>query len=173
MSKYAKEVNLCLLNIRKGDESAMTTLFDLTANHLKAMVKGYLVNKIYLDDVVLETYERVLSYINSFNPELDGYNWMCGIAKNLAYFYNGKETLTYDMDLLKVDKEHNDWIDKLETKIDLSQVIKYLDDKDKYILYLRVYRQESLNEIALKLGISKTAVHKRLKRIYKIIREKY
>ncbi len=173
MSKYAKEVNLCLLNIRKGDESAMTTLFDLTANHLKAMVKGYLVNKIYLDDVVLETYERVLSYINSFNPELDGYNWMCGIAKNLAYSYNGKETPTYDIDLLKDDKEYKDWLDNLETKIDLSLVIKELDDIDKNILFLRIYMQESLKEIALKLGVSKVAVHKRLKRIYRTIREKY
>ncbi len=88
MSRYAKEVNRCLLSIREGDESAMLTLFDLTANHLKAVIKCYLFDKSYLDDVLLQTYERAFFYIKSFDSKLDGYNWMCGIAKYLSYSYN-------------------------------------------------------------------------------------
>lgn len=173
MSKYAKEVNKCLLSIRAGDKSAMATLFDITANHLKAIVKCYLANKMYLDDVVLETYERVFLYINSFNPKLDGYNWMCGIAKNLAYSYNGKEMPTCSMDISNGDVALNDLLGDIDTKIDLLLAIKHFDEVDKKILFLRFYLQESLSEIAQQLGVSKVAVHKRLKKICKSIRENY
>lgn len=173
MSRYVKEVNMCLLRIQAGDESAMTSLYNITANHLKAMIKGYLKNKLFLDDVLLETYERVFLYINSFNPKLDGYNWMCSIAKNLAYAYNNEEIPTVDIDLLKGEVVPDDWLEALETQMNLSLVMKYFDDIDKKVLYLRHYTQESLSEIAKKIGVSKTAVHKRLKNIYKIIRENY
>ncbi len=173
MSKYAKEVNKCLLSIRDGNKSAMTTLFDLTANHLKVIVKGYLFNKIYLDDVVLETYERVLSYIDSFKPELDGYNWMCTIAKNLAYSYNNKELPTCEINSTNYNVAYDDWLNNLEMQMDLSLATKDFDEVDKKILYLRFYFEKSLNEIAQELGCSKVAVHKRLQKICKLIRKNY
>lgn len=173
MSKYAKEVNRCLLSIRAGDKSAMETLFDITANHLKVVIKYYLIDKSYLDDVLLQTYERAFSYINSFNSEFDGYNWLCGIAKNLAYAYNKKEITTCDIDSLNLEDVSDDWVNNIETQIDLSRAIKDLDDIDKEIVFLRFYMHDSLSKIAQKLGVSKVAIHKRLKRICKIIREEY
>lgn len=125
MSKYAKEVNECLISIQKGDQSEIKTLINITSNHLKAMIKGYLVNKIFLNDVLFETYERVLLYIKSFNPLLDGYNWMCRIAKNLSYAYNKDEMPTENIDDLNEEIIPTDWQESIETKIDLELAIKY------------------------------------------------
>lgn len=173
MSRYVHEVNRYLSSIRKGDRSAMLKLYDLTANHLKGVICLYLGNKTYLDDVLLETYERVHTYIDSFDAEQDGYNWMCGIAKNLAYTYNKKEMCAYDTVATEVEPIAEDWCETLEIQMDLSSATKDLDDVDKRILYLRFYMQATLDEIAQEIGVSKPAIHQRLKKIVKIIRKNY
>ena len=173
MSKYAKEVNMYLLSIREGDESAMKKLYDLTANHLKGFIWGYLRNKSYLDDVLMQTYERALSYIATFDAKKDGYNWLCEIAKNLAYSYYSKDVPTVDIDSLQGEAFSNNWSDDLEAKIDLSLAMEKLNETDQRIFYLRVYVQATLSEIGKEFGISKVAVHLRLKKIYKIIGKNY
>lgn len=173
MSRFAKEVNTCLVKIREGDKSAMTPLYNLTANHLKGMIYIYLKNKLYLDDVLSDTYERVLLYIDSFDADRDGYNWLCEIAKNRAYTYDAIETHRMEADLINGGVVLDDWENLLETQIDLSRAMKDISDVDKKVLFMRHYMQAPLSEIAKELGVSKTAVFLRLQRIYKNIRKKY
>lgn len=172
MSQYVKEVNTYLLSIREGDKSAMTILHDTTYNHLKKFIWGYLKNKSYLDDVLLQTYERAFLYISSFDETRDGYNWLCEIAKNLAYDYN-QEVATVDIDLLPSDVIQNTFSDNVEAKIDLELATQELDDTDKKIYDMRFYLQSTLSEIGKELGISKVAVYLRIQKIKKIIKKNY
>ena len=77
MSRYAKEVNACLSEIQKGNRAQFAVLFDLTANHLRVIAKKYLFNKSDCDDVVSDAYLKVYQYINTFDNNQDGYNWLC------------------------------------------------------------------------------------------------
>lgn len=169
MSKYAKEVNRYLLYIQKGDETKIKDLFDLTANHLKGMVNVYLNNKNDCEDVVIETFERVIRYIRSFNKNQDGYNWICTIARNIIRDHNIDEEFCESLD--KADKADllPDEKEIIDTKIDIYYATKNFDDINKEIFRRRFYFNETLEEIGKALGLCKSAVHKRIQNILKEI----
>ena len=169
MSDFSKEVKKHLLSIRDGDRSAFKPLYDLTYNHLKRFVWGYISNKMYVDDVVGETYERVFRYINSFDPKHDGYSWLCEIAKNLAYDCNSREKRAADANVPPNELIAENWADDLATKIDVSRALEKLSERDQNIFRMRIYKQKTYKEIAKEMGMSAPAIYMRWRKILKIM----
>ncbi len=167
MSHFSKDVNRCLTKIKKGDSSEFKELFDLTYNHLTVVAKLYLINKSYCDDVVMEAYERVLKYIDSFDSDKDGYNWLCKIAQTVAYGFNKKETYNsaYLQDVNEIKAQ--DITFALDEKSDLSKAIACLDDESRTIIIGYYYLGETYDMIGAKLNITKSAVSKKMKLILK------
>lgn len=69
MSKYAQQVNKCLLSLKKDKNSEQfDNLFDITAGHLMGVASLYLVNKDLAEEVVSESYIKVLKIVSFTNP---------------------------------------------------------------------------------------------------------
>ncbi len=171
MSKYAKKVNRCLMMIKQGDESWYRELFDLTFNHLSIIAKMYLCDKSYCNDVVMETYERVMKYINTFNEGQDGYNWLCQIAKRVAYAINSQNYMFDNASEIEETNICDDFFDKADRNIDLNNIIDKLDPENKTIVVSYCYLDMTYEEIGRKIGKTKSAVHKRLKKILKELKK--
>ena len=88
MSKYRHRINALLLEIKNGDISKVAELYEETYNHLIVIALINLNNKNDSEDVLHETYCRVIEYIHSFNALKDGYNWLCRIVQNVARDFN-------------------------------------------------------------------------------------
>lgn len=170
MSQYSKEVNKCLVKIKRGDNSEFKELFDLTYNHLTVVAKLYLINKSYCDDVVMEVYERTLKYIDSYDSGKDGYNWLCKIAQTIAYEFNRRDKAYSDAYSDEKDIPKRDFTIDLAENSDLSRAIDRLDDESKTIVISYYYLGETYDTIGAKLNITKSAVSKKLKRILKKLR---
>lgn len=65
-------------------------LFAKTANHLKIIAARYLIDKSLIEDAVVEAFARIQIYIDKFDPNRDGYNWLCKIVENEARNLNKK-----------------------------------------------------------------------------------
>lgn len=170
MSKYAKKVNQCLTRIKQGETSQFKELFDLTYNHLRSIAKLYLRDKTYCDDVVMETYERVIKYINSYNEEQDGYNWLWQITKRVTFGVNYKNSIFDNADEVDENISCDDFLDIANLKIDLDNVIDKLDNENKTIIILYYYMDMTYEEIAKQIGKTRSTVHKRIKNILKEIK---
>lgn len=174
MSKYTKEINALLKKIQNNDSNALKLLIDATSNHLEKVAYLYLKNKTKVQDVIVDVYERVWRYIDAFDAERDGYNWLCGIVKNTAYTYNRQESERFDRQEVEetVIDERADF-DRLIEEIDLHGALEDLQKEECEILMRRFYYGESLREIGRAMGCSKTIVHKRLRNILKKIKKSY
>lgn len=163
MSRYGREVNKYLKKVQKGDRQQMAPLFELTANHLRAVAYKYLIDKSYCDDVVSDAYCKVMQYIDSFDDRQDGYNWLCKIVERTAYSYNDKTGRAADIDgivnLGVEDKSADD-------KIDILAAMESLPPQDREAVYDYFYLGMSYSEIAAKHGMVKSAVHKRIKKAF-------
>ena len=84
MSILRKDVNKVLIKIKQGDEESKNVLFEKTYNHLKSIAYPYVRNKADVEDVLIEAYLRIYQYVATFDPNKDGYNWMCKIVQNVA-----------------------------------------------------------------------------------------
>lgn len=172
MSRYGKEVNKCLKKVQKGDKTQMGQLFELTANHLRGVAFMYLSDKSYCDDVVSDAYCKVMQYIDSFDPKQDGYNWLCKITERTAYEYN---------DIVNEDRNHTVNLDEAfgvgvedkvaDAKIEIFTAMEKLPAADRQILYDYFYLRMTYDEIAAKNGMAKSAVYKKAKKSFEILKK--
>lgn len=175
MSKYGKQVNKLLDKISKGDDSAFKELFDFTANHLRAFALVLLDNKNDIDNVILDTFERVFLYVKS-SEKRDGYNWMCQITKHVAIDYNKRQkeivadTLQEISENVPMTDDHKGMFNK--TLVD--EIFSGLSDEEKQLLDMRYFLDLTYDEIAKRLSIkSRFIVRDQIEKIIKKLKEKY
>lgn len=175
MSQYTKEVNAFLIKIQQGDVNQLDGLYEITFCHLRAVAEMYLANKSFADDIMNETYEKVLRYSYSFDREQDGYNWMCKIVQNLA--------LSKNKDELRIGLAENAYfyanpapvldVEDCLSDISFFEAIKELDEMDRQIAFCRFCLSEPLQTIGDRFGMSRAGIFKRLKKICTVAKKYY
>src|SRR5690606_9855494 len=70
-----------------------------------------------------------------------------------------------------LDQISNEDDDKWFDKIALKEAIENLDDREKLIVYLRYYKDQTQSEVATRLGISQVQVSRLEKKILKTIKD--
>ena len=91
MDKLVEKINKLIVRIAKGDTYALDELFVITGRMLLFMARKYLYNKSYAEDLVSETYLKVVKSADSFDKKQNGLNWLYKIVKNGALNHNLKE----------------------------------------------------------------------------------
>ncbi len=167
MTEYGKQVNKCLIRIQKGDNEGLAELFELTANHLRMVARLYLDDKSLCDDVVMETFLRVMKYNGAFNTIRDGYGWLCGIARNEALTCKNREKKYAAWESAeRMESKKDEW-GEADVQLTVFFATEKLGERDREIAQLRYCYDYTLQEIARITGMSKTAVYKRLAKIKK------
>ena len=161
MSFLRVEVNRILKKMKSGNNEMLHELYQVTSNHLKVIAYQYIVNKNDWEDVLMETYLRVQKYIQTFNGEKDGYNWLCRIVENVARDMNRKSSR-------EIPSEESNLI----FYVDDSMLENFKDDEllralsartslEQELLYLKFYRGLTYKEISEIVGrkVSEVKLH--------------
>ena len=167
MSKFGNEINSILKDIHKCETEKQQLLYSKTVNFLKIIALKYAADKNDYEDILVEAYLRMFRYIYSFNPNKDGYNWMCKIVQNVANDFNTKLHPTLPLDEITFTGILGDELDRVIDKDDLLAKICGLSDREQNIIYLRFYEKCTYSEIAKILNSKKSTVHKQLGSILK------
>lgn len=168
MSKFKGEINKILIAIKKGNARAKEALFDRTYAYLKTVAWKYVYDKNALEDVLQNAYLRIFAYVHTFDESKDGYNWLCRIVQNEAWRYNKENPPVLP---LNEDVSHETWQetdDSLLERLSLYEYLRVYSPTDQKLIYYKYYEQLSYAEIAKKMGMKKSNVHKR---VSKILRE--
>lgn len=73
-----------LIQIKTGNQQAMSTLYDQTKRGVFAFILPYIQDEYLAEDIMQETYLKVFNHIDQYQPKTKGMNWMLTIAKNTA-----------------------------------------------------------------------------------------
>lgn len=170
MARYRSTINRYLSNIKKGKHDQIFDLIHFAGNHMRGIACHYLVNKSHCDDVITDACERAYIYIKYFDEDKDGYNWLCKIIENIARDYN-REDLKYvnsEMQSVIATNTNND-LDAALFKVDLNKALQDTDEINREIAFRRYILDETEEAIGKALGISKSGVCQRLKKIRQLI----
>lgn len=172
MSVLRKDVNKVLIKIKKGDEESKNVLFEKTYNHLKNIAYPYVRNKADIEDVLIESYLRIYQYVATFDPNKDGYNWMCKIVQNVARdwdknFFQGVSLEDARQNLPIIEME-----EMIATKDEVQRLLESYSERDRKMMYFRFWENRTIEEIAKALGMGKSNVHKQISKILKEILQK-
>ena len=172
MSFLREETNKLLVLIQQGDINSRNQLFQRTYNHLIVVARKYLNNKNNAEDVVSSAYLRAFEYIASFDPNQDGYNWLCKIVQNLCYDFNKKEEKWVSIDKMVNVAASEDIAERVEQKDIISEYLAGYTALEREFIRLRFYENLSFADIADATGTKKSYVHKRVSKIIKEVLKK-
>ena len=169
MSYYKEDINQYLIEFKKGDRSRFDEFYDKYHDRFLSYAVYYLVNKELYEDVVSDSYLNMFRSIKTFDEEKDGYDWMLKIVENTARSRNLREIKrkTVDIDNIYLADEH-DCYAEAEVSMFLERVFKNKDYKN-YVIAMLMFKGRKQEEIAIMLGISKSAISQRMSKIRSII----
>lgn len=160
--------------IKKKKERGMELLIDKYRGIITAVVRrhlGVLTNYEYecVDDVLMSIWDNIKSFDCSKNTFK---NWICAISKYKAIDYK-KKYLT-KMEHVDISEEIY-YIDqgllKSEMEEEINDILRYLNESDRFLFKEYYLKGETLEEIAIKNNTKVSNLYNRLSRGRKKIRE--
>lgn len=143
-----------LVLIEHGDENALTTLFQETKGKFHYIASKYLINKMYIEDVLSEAYLKIYKRAASYNKKFDPFAWMYEIVKNTALDFNRKfskeEYLIMDEKFILEKKPKRNEV--------LYFALKELNEEEYQVAYLKIWENCTLETIAKEIGRSVSQV---------------
>lgn len=159
-----QKINSLILQIAKGDLSALEDLSRLVSGRLLSIALSVVGNRALAEEVVQDTLLRVVYNAKSFKPNTNGYGWMCKIAQNLALnaLRREKRTQTVNIDECFSLASTDDVFEQSAAHLMLKQAMEGLEPLERWILYQKYFMDLTVREIAAAVGKSKSAVQRAL-----------
>ena len=103
-----RKINKYIMRIKDGDMSAFDHLYTETSKGVYFMALSVLKDRGLAEEIMQETYIRMLKNLDSFDDGKNAMNWLLTMAKNLAinlYNRNKREIIT-DPSLVAPDAQY-------------------------------------------------------------------
>ena len=148
--------------IKKGDSKALDKLLELYIPQLNAFFHYIHVAEDSVEDLIQETFEKMIKKIDTFDESKRFSTWLMTIGRNLYVDqYRRKiknEELTAEKDTEKtfVDPEN-----EVIGKMSVEELLKSLSEKEKFLIEMRIFRQMPFSDISEITGETETSLRSR------------
>lgn len=159
-----KIINKCLMKIKNGNKKYVDVLYYLIAHKLKFIALKYLRNEEEAKDIEQNFWADVYKNAKNFKYADNGYSYWCRIMKCMSVNrYNQIQTEKHhtveDIETSLIDPFDEDtYIDKLDNRIAVQKALDNLEPKERAIMYLIVYDDKTIEQVAKDLKMSKSKV---------------
>ena len=175
MSKHRDTTNKYLIAFQEGRVEEFANFYEDMKGIFARHAMLYLFNQSLWRDVLSEAYIRISNSIASFNRRRDGYNWILKIIENVAKDINTKESKYVTVETLEnlyVADNYNPY-GEIDATIDLEYALRDYDESYLQVALLHFRAGRTQTEIAKMMGVSKSAVCQKVKRIQQILKNKH
>ena len=139
---------------------------------MKSIAYPYVRNKADVEDVLIEAYLRIFQYVATFDPNKDGYNWMCKIVQNVARDWDKNFFQSVSLEDVEQNVPIIEMEEMIATQDEVQRLLQPYSERDRKMMYLRFWENRTIEEIAKALEMKKSNVHKRISKILKEILQK-
>ena len=159
-----KIINKCLMKIKNGNKKYVDVLYYLIAHKLKFIALKYLRNEEEAKDIEQNFWADIYKNAKNFKYADNGYSYLCRIMKCMSINrYNQIQTERHhtveDIETSLIDPFDEDtYIDKLDNRIAVQKALDNLEPKERAIMYLIVYDDKTIEQVAKDLKMSKSKI---------------
>ena len=159
-----RRINYLILLIAEGDESALEELSRLVSGRMLSIATSILRDRGLAEEVVQDSFVRVIYNARSFKPDTNGYAWICKITQNLALntLRRERRIATVNIDECFSLATNDDVFETSATHLILKQAMETLTPLERWILYQKYFMDLTVREIAQTVNKSKSAVQRAL-----------
>lgn len=138
------------------------------------MIISIINNKAATEDLMQDTYMKMIKYIKQYKRGRNFYSWLLQIAKNTALDYYRKEKR-----MRVLDPQENDYVFNKNfeesNEYEVLELVKSLDDLERQVVLLRVVSNTKFKDIAKiidkPLGTALWIYNKAIQKLQKNVRE--
>lgn len=162
-------------DIRKGSSAAVKKLYDESSGYLLALCSRYIADHAAAEDVLQDSFLKILSSIGSFTWKGNGSlkAWMSRITVNEALQYLRKQKKSSFIDYGDrlpdmTDEDDDPEVESVPPEV-IQKMIQELPDGYRTIFNLVVFEEKPHKEIAELLGITESTSASQFHRARKIL----
>jgi len=164
------ECEKAILRIADGNSDALDVIYQYMNRQIYAVAYSVLRDFSLSEDVVQETYMKILEKAFSYRKGTNARAWVLSIARNIAIdlFRRRKfEGAPEELDGQGVRFDEGSVLSSMEVK----NALDALDDEERQIVTMKIYAGLKHREIASLLGITEEACKKKYQRAAAKLRE--
>lgn len=158
-----QESDLILVRlIKKGDSKALDRLLESYIPQLNAFFHYIHVPETNIEDLIQETFEKMITKIDSFDENKRFSTWLMTIGRNL-YIDQYRRKIKGE-ELAAEDEQDNVFADpekEVIGKISVEELLNSLSEKEKFLIEMRVFKQMPFAEISGITGEIETSLRSR------------
>ena len=125
-------------------------------------------NKYDADDIVQETFLKLLKYKKQFESDEHARNWLIRVTVNEC---NSMWNSSWRKKVILTDKQEDKPVFSTREQSELYELVMQMSPKYRQVIYLYYFEGFSVREVASILKISETAVQTRLQRARNKLKE--
>ncbi len=161
-------------SLKKGDKSFFDVVYDQTFKLVYQVIYGIIKDPEKTNDLVQETYMKVLEKIHLYKENNSPKAWICMIARNIAINKYNQDKRCINIDIEDLNKVDNTKEKTIDTPI-MDLALKILDPEEYQIVMLLVVNNMTRKECAEIFNLSISGVtwklNNALKKLKKALEE--
>ena len=157
-----KQINILIVQVSQGNTFAWEGLSRLVSARMLSIALSIVKNRATAEDVVQDSFLRIVKNAHKFTPQTNGYAWICKITQNVALNtlrMEGRWRTGNIDDYFNLSSD-DDVEAQSTTQIMLRQAMQTLTDFEKRVIYQKYFMDFTVRDIAKSLGKSKSAVQR-------------
>lgn len=143
------------IDIANGNKEAFTRLYELTNKVIYAYILSILKNVEDTNDVMQETYLKILSASHLYQPQGKPLAWMFTIARNLSLMHIRKNAKHDRVEPVELENRQDlSYIDRIDDRLVLEAALNILNEREHQMILLHAMAGWKHREIAAYMDLS-------------------
>jgi len=158
------QINIWIVQISQGDISALEGLSRLISARMLSVAVSIVKNRASAEDVVQESFVKILRNAHKFSVGTNGYAWICKIVQNQALntLRSEKRFSAANIDDYFDISAGLDIAEDSVAKLTLKNALCALDPLEKRLIYEKYFMDYTVRDSAESVGKSKSTVQRML-----------
>lgn len=171
-----KNLDNLISMVNNGDKNALAEIYRIAGGRMLSVAIGIMRNKFLAEDVLSESFIKVVRFSSTYKKGTNAYAWLCTIVRNTAYnkIKNEKIHRCENIDDFYSISGDRLYFEDKENAILVEGALKQLSPRERTVIWLKYYNDLTVREIAGELNLPRSTVQstisaaeKKLKELFK------
>ena len=173
LSHTRDDVSDAIRAVQNGDREQFSVVVQQYHVQLRVFIASLIHTKFDADDLAQDTFVFAFQHIHEFEPGTNFMAWVKAIAYNHVrdYFKNRTENVSFKLRQEILRNAREAIADGVDPRLELlEECLAHMPHQQRAFLKTVCGRRTTLDEVAIELNRSGTAVRKHLSRLYETLR---
>lgn len=155
-------INNLIVSIAEGNTVALDQLVRLVSARMLSVARSVVRDKALAEDVVQESFIKIVDKAHRFKQGTNGYAWICKIVHNTALNMLRKRKPNANIDEFYDIAATTDVEEKSTQALAVEQAMSVLSPQEKLLIYQKYFMDYTVRDSAKATGLSKSTVSRKI-----------